>query len=87
MLSKDKFAVVLKEKEKKGILGNNEKRNKIRKKMKDFDDFFAKPKCSILRRFIISKHFSFDFASKFFRNDYLNSVMRLIHKDSQISYL
>ena len=39
MLSKDKFAVVLKEEEKKGILGNNEKRNKIRKKMKDFDDF------------------------------------------------
>ena len=60
MLSKDKFAVVLKEEEKKGILGNNEKRNKIRKKMKDFDDFFAKPKCSILRRFIISRCFSLD---------------------------
>ena len=44
MLSKDKFAVVLKEEEKKGILGNNEKRNKIRKKMKDFDDFFCKAK-------------------------------------------
>ena len=81
MLSKDKFAVVLKEEEKKGILGNNEKRNKIRKKMKDFDDFFAKPKCSILRRFIISRCFSLEFASKFLRNDYLNSFISSNHKN------
>ena len=38
MLSKDKFAVVGEEKE-KGILGNNEKRNKIGKKRKYFEHF------------------------------------------------
>ena len=42
MLSKDKFAVVVKEKEKKAILGNNEKCNKKRKKMKNFVHFFCK---------------------------------------------